>query len=868
MGPYIVRADANNSMDAAGLYWVDTTATASTFDLTQEKFAAAPSVTTGMSGFVTLIPTEEAIRNSFRLSTDPTALEANVVNITSQGTGPHVFGTVADEEVVLRTPWSIDEVWELDFTQDESTLYLFHKDHHPYELRRFNTSSFRLVPLEITIGPFGDVSPAGTGSEAVINTAIASANDFFPIVEVELTGGYFKGTHVGTSFRKGYGSSSTRTLNKSIIGTVERLTDHYMHFLQLTNAFFDQPSSNQITITSHPFATDEPVCIVQGDGTMADELEERVVYYIRDIGANTIELADAPGGGTKTLTPGSGTDHQIVSLWLVSEDEDGASASHPFASTGEKCGSLFSLGELPEGFEPGRSYNVDYVSSTVVTLSDEDGNLVPVSSAGDGRFFLSAGENAVKADMRVTVDPRAENVYSSTVVGSTVEWYDSVWNGKNGWPAKGAFHQQRMICGNSADYPETVWASAVGDPTDFSFDSRSGSEAEDYDRSVVDSSGFSYRLLGGQTGAIQWMSGAQALLVGAESAIATLAASTNREAVTPTSVNAEIRQRSGVSATTPVDALGDLVFEAKARKALQAAVFDGASGTFAIDDITLIADHVGNVPTKQLAWQADPYGIVYAVRTDGTLFASTYSSRQGLAAWHRMVLGGTDVVVESAACIPATDDHGEEYEALWLVVTRTIGGSTVRFVEYLDSPFRPDHDDDSAYFVDAGIVYDSTSTATISGLSHLNGETVRVWADGAAQSDEVVSGGSITIDTAASTVSVGLGFDSIWESMPFETAVEQATTIQGLRSRLVDGQMRVYRSVGGQLGPRLAKLYDIDYRRPGHAMDTPIPLFTGLIGFPSGAGYGNEATLALKVDTASPFHLVAITARIEWVERS
>jgi len=347
-----------------------------------------------------------------------------------------------------------------------------------------------------------------------------------------------------------------------------------------------------------------------------------------------------------------------------------------------------------------------------------------------------------------------------------------------------------------------------------------------------------------------------------------LTASANREALTPTNVNAEMRQRSGVSGTRPVDALGDAVFEGQAKRAISAAVFDGNSGSFTLDDITLVAEHVCDSPVKQLAWQAEPYGIVWSAREDGTLWASTYSSRQALAAWHRHTLGGTDVVVESIAVIPETDDHGESYDRLYLVVSRTIDGATVRFLEYLDSPLRPGHSDASSYYVDAGIVYAGASSAAMSGLDHLEGESVAVWASAAEQERKTVASGAITLDTATTVASIGLPFVARWDSLPFEAALEAQTTVVGVRSRIVDATLRLYRSLGGKIGANLTDLREIPYRRPSHAMDTGIPPYTGLVTISPGNGYGNEGTLAIEVDSAAPFHLVSVAARMEWSERA
>jgi len=872
MGPYKIRSDTTPSatQQVTAQQWIDDpTIAADQFDLVSEKGGTAPSVTTASSGYITIVPEEEAITDTFRLCTDPRDPRFSVVPLSTTGTGPHVFGTPVDEPVVIRTPWSLAEAWEVDFTQDESTLYFFHKNYRPWELRRFDTSAFRFIPMEITDGPYGDIAPAGTGAELEFTSTLAN-NDWMAVEDAECDTAYFRGTHVGTPLRKGYGPTIARVLNKSLIGHIERLTNAFAEAGELRTQYFDQPVANQLSITSHGFTANEPVCFVKGYGLYPAELSERTIYYVRVVNANVIELALTSGGAAMTLTdPGSGDDHKLITTWIDS-------TAHGFVG-GEDWAGVVARGVLPEGIYQGTAYTIGYQSANIFYLTDRDGVRVPVRSAGEGRFFVSAGPPQKAVDVVMDIAPGSSGTTADD--DATIEWYDSAWSGFLGWPSKAAFDKQRLLVANSDTEPETLWASVIAAPGDFNFDefvSAGGADASstssEYDRTLTDSSGFNYRLLGGKTGEIQWLHGGITVLVGAESSVAALMASTNREALTPTNVNVEIRQRSGVSSRKPVDAYGDAVFETQNRQAVQATVFDGNSGAFNIDDITLTADHVCNSPVKQLAWQSEPYGVVWVLHEDGTLWGCTYSSRQGLAAWHRHTLGGTAVAIETIGVMSDTDDHGEQYDRLYLAVSRTVDGETVRFLEYLDSALRDAHAATSAYFVDAGqtATFSPATTAPTFDLAYLEGETVRVWADGAEQNDRVVTAGVITLDIASSVVSVGLPYLYRWESLPIEADLDQTVTIQGLRSRIVDAQIRLYRSLGGQIGHGVAagQLYDIDYRSVSDILSGPIQLVTGLVKVHPGPGFGDEALLAIEGDTAAPFHLVALIARIDWSDRA
>ena len=98
-------------------------------------------------------------------------------------------------------------------------------------------------------------------------------------------------------------------------------------------------------------------------------------------------------------------------------------------------------------------------------------------------------------------------------------------------------------------------------------------------------------------------------------------------------------------------------------------------------------------------------------------------------------------VCESVAVIP-TDDT--EYQT-WVIVKRTINGSTRRFVEYINNFDFTETDNTTFNFLDSALSYSGSAATTISGLDHLEGQTVSILADGATHPDKTVSSGTFTI---------------------------------------------------------------------------------------------------------------------------
>lgn len=71
----------------------------------------------------------------------------------------------------------------------------------------------------------------------------------------------------------------------------------------------------------------------------------------------------------------------------------------------------------------------------------------------------------------------------------------------------------------------------------------------------------------------------------------------------------------------------------------------------------------------------------------------------------------------------------------------------------------------------------ATPTDTVTGLGHLEGETVSIWADMAYRGTAVVSGGSIALPGTFSRIFVGLNFTSIWKSLKVAYGATKGTAI-------------------------------------------------------------------------------------------
>jgi hypothetical protein len=242
--------------------------------------------------------------------------------------------------------------------------------------------------------------------------------------------------------------------------------------------------------------------------------------------------------------------------------------------------------------------------------------------------------------------------------------------------------------------------------------------------------------------------------------------------------------------------------------------------------MTILAEHISETGFNEMSYQQEPNQIIWAVRQDGQLAGLTYQREQQVVAWHRHIFGGSfstgSAVCESVATIPTND---KEYQT-WVIVKRTINGVTRRYVEYIND-FDFDEDDNTDFnFLDSQLSYSGSATITITGLDHLEGQTVSVLANGSTHPDRTVSSGSITLARSSTKVKVGLPYTSLLQTMRIDAGSQNGTS-QAKTKRIYNITVRLFESIGVEVGPNLSNMEAIPFRSSAALMDTAIPVYTG-----------------------------------------
>lgn len=478
-----------------------------------------------------------------------------------------------------------------------------------------------------------------------------------------------------------------------------------------------------------------------------------------------------------------------------------------------------------------------------------DNTVVWAYASGGGKFWGYAKITGFTS--ATVVNATVQSGLGSTA--ATLDWRLGVWSGTTGYPACVTFYEDRLFFGGSVSNPTRIDGSKSGDYENFAPTNTAGVSAAD--------NALAFTLNSNTVDLVRWMVGDEkGLLIGTAGSEWVLRPASTAEALSPTNVSARPSTAYG-SSTAPALRVGKSVLfvQRSGRKVRDNAYVFEADG-FRAPDITTFAEHITKGGLVEMAYQQEPIGTVWFVRGDGTLLSCLFNREQDAIGWGRHILGGSfgsgDAVVESVATIP---EPNGTFDEVWLVVKRTIDGATVRYIEYLTKLFNTDDGDAvaDAFFVDSGLTYSGGAVTSVSGLDHLEGETVKVLADGATHPDCVVASGAITLDRSATKVHAGLGYNSNGTTLRYDVGAADGTA-QGKTQRINRVAFRFHETVGCKFGPDADNLDEITFREPTDLMDAAVPLFTGdkSIEFPG--GYASGSQVYFRQEQPLPFTLLGL----------
>ena len=690
-------------------------------------------IATAKTGKVRVLP--------FEYSTDDAyVLEAGNIYIRFYRNAGQILDD-DDDAVEIVTVFDTDEIWDIQYTQTDNDMYLVDGSDPPQILTRADHDDWTIADVSFTNGPF---LPENETTTTITPTGYSFTDD---------------------------ASAETFTITGS--GDLSSLFPDDGTFIIGSSTDND----GTWTVSSTTFAGDPAFVItVVEDVTGTDDTGSIVV-----------------AGGTVTLTAiasifetTSGATH-VGSIWAIDQVRDNSTIRGKFTADGTSLSSPVFTGSY--GFVTTGSWN------GTVTLQRSTNNGIawraaldalvntnfdnPAEFEDDGAMYRAVmsdyASGTCKYTFTITADTNkgvveitavasgtsatATVIVNLTNTDATTTWREPYWSDFRGWPQTVVFHQQRLVYGGSDSYPQTIWFGKQ-DPDDYG----------NFLEGTLDTSAFTVALEGQNP--IRWLLSQDFLLIGTSGSCGKWGE--QGKAVTPTAPSYQEQTPFGAADFQAFQSNSGALYVERGARNIRQFEFRLQADQYESDDLNVLSPEITKSGITDIAFQLRPNPILWCVLDNGDIATLTYQPEQSVIAWTKQV---TDGDFESVTVISS----GAAEDEVWVSVER----NGTRYIEQFQ-PHDWGDDQEDAWFVDSGLGYDSAATASFSGLDHLDGKKVAIWADGIVLGDELVVSGEITIDVASSVVVAGLPYTAKLETLPIRADPQDYTLNKAIKALHID----------------------------------------------------------------------------------
>jgi len=738
-------------------------------------------------------------------------------------------------------PYQEADLRAVQVCQINNLVYLTHPSYPPQRLSRLSNTSWTIGEV-----PFGDASIKNNWApmldQNTSTTTITPSATTGTSISLTASTGIFKAGHVGAYFELAHPNPTTyitRTLSSNgTSGNIEILGKWSLQTFGTWSAQLDLEKSTDNGTTWTVARTYKS----ESDYNATSSGEENVTTLFRmkvssastgtsDLTGTTFTYAGASITATTTVAHGLDVNSNIT---ITGQTGVNACLNGTWVCLTGTTGSTikFRINSIPTGA----------LSAATVSLANARAILSPLDPTLRGLVRITGFTSSTSVTARV--------LKTLGGTGATSQWREGAFSAVQGYPNAIALHDSRIIFAGTASNPSSLWGSYSND-------------FQNFKQGAYDADSWFFTLASTTGGQIQWIVSKSALLIGTTLDEWSMSASDATRPITPTNLNVRQQSHYGSSLVGAQIINDTILYIQRMSRKIRELVYTWASESWVSNDVTALAEHTTRTGILETAYQRVPDAILWFVRGDGQLVSMTYEREQQVVGFARHI---TDGVFESVATINGTNAEDEVY----CLVNRTINGSTVRYVERFKLGLRDALDTaDKAnwWYVDAGKLQTFGSpTSTITGLSHLEGKTVSVWADNAVGSLSVsqptVVGGQITLQIPASRVLVGLPFTSTLVPQRVDTNLQDGTS-QGRRMRIPRINLKVYQSTGGEISTDGTNWLPLVSRTLTDVMDSSPPVMNGYERAYASSNWADGVDLYVRQTQPVPLTVAALVVNFE-----
>jgi len=356
--------------------------------------------------------------------------------------------------------------------------------------------------------------------------------------------------------------------------------------------------------------------------TSNPQLYINTIYYAKVLGANQIAVyntsADAAADVNRITysAPGAGVSNVIVqNTWTLS---DIAFSNYP----------AYDFDQFATYSAAGFTFQVSAVSGTIAAPTTITSSAAVFTAANVGGLFTGGGGVA-----RIIGFTNATNVTATTYVpfnvavgaagrfsGAEVFLGEPAWSDARGWPAVGAYFQERLWLASSRSIPNGLWGSSLFQVYDFD-------DSEELDNNAI--SDYSCKTT------IRALSAAKTLIVHCDVGIYSTSLTANVP-LTPRTFNLDEQNPDGINNIQPVFIDNQIIYVDKAANNVKNMNWDIVQSSYVNTNISVQSSHIPSAPIDMATFSEPVYtdGLyVFIVNEDGSLAIYQTLLEQNIRSW-------------------------------------------------------------------------------------------------------------------------------------------------------------------------------------------------------------------------------------------
>jgi hypothetical protein len=425
---------------------------------------------------------------------------------------------------------------------------------------------------------------------------------------------------------------------------------------------------------------------------------------------------------------------------------------------------------------------VDLVSSVGIFTNDHVGGLY-FGAAGTIRItgFTSATQVTGRI---IAIFDSSSSLFTAphSIPGSMSVLTEIAFSATRGWPKIVSFFQNRIFFARTQSLPGGLFGSNYNGftTTSFNFD-----DSEALATNAVSTVIYSRRSV-----MIEHMVAYKSLLIFTTSGLYSSPLLEDFP-LTPTNVSyINLQTADSSSKVDPQILDNQVIFFDKGGRKVKDVNLMARTGTFATNNISVLCPHLIDQPNSAGVYEnstvKDGTWLLLTMNgeaLDGTLAIYQSVPEQQITAWSESSTDGKFRYVVA------------DEETVYFIVEREINGTTALYIEQLSWDVR----------TDCAITKENVLPfTTVTGLSHLEGKSVRIKGDDYVMESQIVTGGEITLEYPVNKVEVGLNYNPEVIPMPLNVPTQMGNDIyipKTVKKIYVDYYLSKGITVNGQVIP-------------------------------------------------------------------